>query len=140
MYINAQAFSFYTRIPCISAQLKKAVSVAMMEQSRQHVINKRLDSTVRCQQKLLLATVQETHQVIQDQAARITTQQGIIQVPSGVGSCGMGLLVWHASWAGSGQHGEVSAEVTARHGAGDASSDPGSSSENYNSTRNYTGT
>ncbi len=44
-----------------------------------------LDSTVRCQQKLLLATVQETHQVIQDQAARITTQQAIIQVPSGAG-------------------------------------------------------
>ncbi len=72
---------FYQNCACFTAQLKKAMSVAMMEQSRQHVINKRLDETVRCQQKLLLATVQETHQVVQEQAARITRQQAIIQVP-----------------------------------------------------------
>lgn len=71
---------FFFQFFHLTAQLKKAVSVAMMEQSRQHVINKRLDETVRCQQKLLLATVQETHQVVQEQAARITRQQAIIQV------------------------------------------------------------
>ena len=56
------------------ANLKKAVTISMTEQSRQQIINKRLQLSLQSQQKLLMASTQETQRVVQCQAAKLTQQ------------------------------------------------------------------
>ena len=56
------------------ANLKKAVTISMTEQSRQQIINKRLQLSLQIQQKLLIASTQETQKVVQYQAAKLTQQ------------------------------------------------------------------
>ena len=46
----------------------------MTEQSRQQIINKRLQQSLKSQQKLLMASAQETQRVIQHQAAKLAQQ------------------------------------------------------------------
>ena len=56
------------------ANLKKAVTISMTEQSRQQIINKRLQLSLQSQQKLLIASTQETQKVVQYQVAKLTQQ------------------------------------------------------------------
>ena len=56
------------------ANLKKAVTISMTEQSRQQIVNKRLQLSLQSQQKLLMTSTQETQRVIQYQAAKLTQQ------------------------------------------------------------------
>ena len=62
------------------ANLKKAVTIAMTEQSRQHIINKRLQQSLMSQQKLLMTSAQDTQRVIQHQAAQLTQQDVHLRV------------------------------------------------------------
>ena len=54
------------------ANLKKAVTISMTEQSRQQIINKRLQLSLQSQQKLVMASTQQTQRVVQYHAAQLT--------------------------------------------------------------------
>ena len=64
--------------------------MVMTEQSRQHLINKRLQMMLRTQQKQLATSSQDTQRIVQKQAARITEQDIHLRVAKNNKGCSLG--------------------------------------------------